>query len=111
VRGRAQGIAAGILVVYELIAIVWFTDPSRFWFPIANFMGFYAVAFYLPVMIILLLLGQRLTRRRRNRPLLVPLFAVLALSLVLLAIQPLTLENAVVWFAAVVLGLVNLARR
>lgn len=114
---RSQSIVAGILAVYEIVAIIWFTDTSRFPFPLANFMGFIAVVAYIPGLIISLLVNQEvLVRRgnpvvsRRERRLLGAEFAIIALSLVLLGIQLLVLEPLVVWLLAVVLAVLVFRR-
>jgi len=114
---RSQSVAAGILVVYEIVAILWYTDTSRFPFPIANFLGFIAVVSFIPGVIISLLINQEVLVRRGNpvvaraeRRLLAAEFAVIALSLVMLGIQFLLLENLVVWLVTIVLAVLVLRR-
>jgi hypothetical protein len=114
---RWQAIAAGILVVYEIVAILWFTDTSRFEFPLGNFLGFFAVVAYIPGLIISLVINQEvLVRRgdpvlsRRERRLIVAEFAAIALSLVLLGIQALVLEPLLVWLVTIVLAVLVFRR-
>ncbi len=114
---RSQSIVAGILAAYEIVAIIWFTDTSRFAFPLANFTGFLAVVAYIPGLIISLLVNQEVLLRRgnpvvsrRERRLLFAEFAVIAVSLMLLGIRVLVLEPLVVWLVAVVLAVLVLRR-
>lgn len=114
---RSQSIAAGILAAYEIVAIIWFTDTSRFEFPLANALGFFAVVAYIPGLILSLLINQEvLVRRgnpvvsRRERRLLTAEFAAIALSLVLLGVQVLILEPLVLWLVTIVLAILVFRR-
>ena len=112
---RSQSVAAGILAAYEIVAIIWFTDTSRFPFPLANFLGFIAVVCFIPGLIISLLVNQEvLVRRgnpvvsRRERRLLVAEFAAIGLTLVVLAVQWMLLENLLAWALVTVLAVLVL---
>ena len=112
---RSQSVAAGILAAYEIVAIIWFTDTSRFPFPLANFLGFIAVVSFIPGLIISLLVNQEvLVRRgnpvvsRRERRLLVAEFAAIGLTLVVLAVQWMLLENLLAWALVTVLAVLVL---
>ena len=114
---RSQAIVAGILAVYEIVAIIWFTDTSRFEFPLANLLGFFAVVAYIPGLIISLIINQEVLVRRgnpvlskRERRLLLAELAVIALSLVMLGIQTLVLEPLVVWLVTIVLAVLVFRR-
>ena len=114
---RSQSVAAGILVAYEIVAVIWYTDTSRFPFPLANFLGFVAVVSFIPGVIISLLINQEvLVRRgdpvvsRAERRLLAAEFAAIAVSLVMLGIQFLLLENLLVWLVTIVLAVLVLRR-
>ena len=114
---RSQSVVAGILAAYEIVAIIWFSDPGRFAFPLTSLLSFFAVVGYIPGLILSLLINQEvLVRRgnpvvsRRERGLLVAEFAGIALSLVLLGVQVLVVEPLFVWLATIVLAILVFRR-
>jgi hypothetical protein len=114
---RSQSIVAGILALYEIVAIFWLTDPTRFAFPLANFLGYFAVIAFIPGLILSLLVNQEVLVRRgdpvvspRERRLLVMEFAAIGLNLILLGIEVLVLEPLIVWLATIVLAILVFRR-
>lgn len=102
----SQLVVVGLLIVYGLLAVIYFVEPEAFWFPINNVIGLVGLPLFGIGLITSLAVNQGLlTNRptrvvtRRESVVLIIEYALIVASLAVLLTEDWFMEVLLVWFA------------
>lgn len=109
----SQLIVAAVLLVYGVLAVVYFLEPDRFWFPISNVIGLFGLPLFGLGLIVSLVVNQLILKARprrvvttRESVVLGVEFGLIAASLAVLLMEDWFVEIMIVWFLTTVAAIV-----